>query len=244
MEREKINQTIKHELDFRITNNMTGFSGDIKPSAVLDIFQTVAESHVEKLGLSVDFLLSEGYAWVLQSVKYEKVGCVKSGQIVKAVTYPLKPRGVFYDREYFLSDENGNTLVKGSSRWVIINLSSRKIELGRRFSYPSEIFVQDGVFENRTEVGRLRPNRENMSFVGELLIGKSMIDRLSHMNNTRYADVVCEFFPFDFKSLAVEYVKEIREGETVSVYAAQTPCGAILTGEVESERRFVARFEL
>lgn len=234
---------MKHELNFFITDNMTGSLKTIKPTAVLDIFQSLAGSHVKLLDLSVDKLISSGYAWVLQSVKYEKTADIKSETCVKGITVPLKPVGVFYDRDYLIQDENGNVLIKGTSRWVIVNIKTRKIELEKRFTYPENEFCEQNLHNNFGKPERLRISQTDMTKIGEYEVRKSETDILGHMNNTRYADLIFNFFPESLKSLEIEYVKEIKAGELVSVYQKDDGCKTYVLGAVNGEKRFVSRFE-
>lgn len=233
---------MKHELDFFITDNMTGSLNTIKPTAVLDIFQSLAGSHVKLLDLSVDKMISSGYAWVLQSVKYEKTADIKSETYVKGVTVALKPVGVFYDREYLIRDKNDNVLIKGTSRWVIVNIKTRKIELGKRFTYPENELCEQNMQNEFGKPERLRGSETDMTKIGEYEVRKSETDILGHMNNTRYADLIFNFFPESLKSLEIEYVKEIKAGECVSVYKKDDGCKTYLSGFVNGEKRFVSRF--
>lgn len=233
---------MKHELNFFITDNMTGSLNTIKPTAVLDIFQSLAGSHVKLLGLSADKMISSGYAWVLQSVKYEKIADLKSETYVKGITVPRKPVGVFYDRDYLIQDEKGNVLIKGTSRWVIVNMKTRKIELEKRFSYPENEFCEQNLQKEFGKPDRLRVSETDMVKIGEYAVRKSETDILGHMNNTRYADLIFNYFPESLKSLEIEYVKEIKAGECVSVYKKEDGCKTYVLGLVNGEKRFVSRF--
>ena len=65
--------------------------GQIKPSAVLDLFQDAAGQHAEEIGVGFKAMLERSYLWVLTRIKFKILSCPKSYQKVIVKTWPLAP---------------------------------------------------------------------------------------------------------------------------------------------------------
>jgi acyl-ACP thioesterase len=72
----------------------------IKPSAVLDLFQEVAGQHAYELGIGFTDMLQKGYLWVVLKVKYQVLKAPELYQGVKVSTWPLKQKRLDLQRYY------------------------------------------------------------------------------------------------------------------------------------------------
>jgi acyl-ACP thioesterase len=66
------------------------------------------------------------------------------------------------------------------------------------------------------------PKTEVLELIGERKIVYSDLDYNMHMNNTRYADMLCDFMPYDkipnIRGISLSYLHEAAFGNTVKVY--------------------------
>ena len=159
--------------------------GNLLPSYVLRLFQAAADRHADQLGLGFDAMLSRNFLWVVSQIHYEVCGAASPGQPVLVITWPLPPARVGFDREYLIVDAaSASVLVKGTSRWVLIDTKDRRLALSARV-YPSDEYCLDRNFE-----GRLRRLRD-FEASGEafrICPGEDTIDHNGHVNNTKYAE--------------------------------------------------------
>ena len=101
--------------------------------------------------------------------------------------------------------------------------------------------------------GRLRPP-EGLTDAGERRVFWSDTDYNGHLNNTVYADILCDFVPdgMDGREIAgfsIAYEKEALEGESLSIRTAALPeengCSTVwMTGEHGRGRCFTANLRL
>lgn len=227
------------EDSFRIVTGEVEPLAVLKPSGILDCFQTVAGIHATVLGIGLKKLLKENQAWVLMRVKYDVFRQIPKESKVIVKTWPLAVGKVDYDRDYLILDEEGNALVKGTSKWVIIDFKDKKI-LRAPYNYPCECLEN----RNYDSFDRIRVSfDESFNVLGTYVVRNTEIDILGHLNNIRYADIIFNFYPYELKNLQIDYLKETKLGETLTIKEKTIEDFIVVAGYVEDELRFVAKFQ-
>ena len=160
----------------------------IKPSAVFDEFQNAASLHADKLGVGFDDLIKKKAVWMLIRCRYDVFSYPSFEQPLNITTYPLKPKGIEFDREYEITDKSGNKLIKGSSMWCICNLETRKLMFGNEFTYNSEEYSDKRQYEGTLK--KIPPIITDgyKSFRSRTYF--TDLDHNGHVNNTRYLDFI------------------------------------------------------
>lgn len=182
----------------------------IRPAAVLDLFQDIAGIHAVDLGCGYGDLLEQKMMWVLVRVKFTVVSNPIMYSKVLLETWPLEPSRIGFRREYKMSDNNGNILIKGSSEWVIVHSEERRF-LPVKDIYPiKEGFCQEQMHtEKLSKLKDFEPNMPQKAIVPRY----SDIDMNGHVNNIKYMDYVIDSIasdsPLDIKSVSIDYKKEI-----------------------------------
>jgi acyl-ACP thioesterase len=82
--------------------------------------------------------------------------------------------------------------------------------------------------------------------VGEWTVRHSSVDFNRHLNNTVYADLLCDFLPAAVrerppKAYALQYVTEAREGDTLTLYYGVEGNDHFVEARVGDTRIFVGR---
>lgn len=217
--------------------------GRIKLSSIMDLFQDVAGIHAEQLGCGFDDLIKSNLMWVLVRLKLEIISSPSIFQCVNVKTWPLSPARALFQREYLIEDENGNTLIKGSSDWVIIHSEKRKL-MPVKDIYP----IKDGFEEKRNFEEKLSKihdfETENPPYT--VNPGFTDIDRNGHVNNTRYAafvlDAVSPNKNDKIKVFQIDYRHEVVSGTKLSVFTAKNEKEVLAKGlNSENETMFVCR---
>ena len=85
------------------------------------------------------------------------------------------------------------------------------------------------------------PDADALAIVGEHTVALSECDENGHMNNTRYADMLCDFIP-DMNSrrvltFSISYLAEAKHGEELTVYRAETEDGVFCLRTVRADGR-------
>lgn len=208
---------LDYSIDFTLRESDFDCFRNIKASAVLDLFQTVAAEHAELFGGGFEATLARNVAWVVTKIKFDALLPLRSGEKVTVRTVPHPKRLAFYARDYFVTNERGELAIKGTSQWVLIDFTSRKITRDP-FEFDGE-FVEEYAYPNeRFEKVELVPPTEPL-YSHEVC--RADVDHNRHVNNARYLDMVLCAEPnpsLPVASLSVNYVEEVKAGETVLVY--------------------------
>ena len=114
------------ELDYRLRWMDFDQYGRMQPAAILDIFQDVATQQAEDMGIGRDDMLAKGVFWAVVRSKYEVVRPPRHYQVLTARTWPHTPTRFSFMRDFSLSDEAGELLVKASTEWVLMDVATRK----------------------------------------------------------------------------------------------------------------------
>ncbi|MCH5212581.1 MAG: hypothetical protein J1G06_06180 [Oscillospiraceae bacterium] len=204
----------------------------IKPSAVLDIFQEIAVEHAERLGIGMEIMLAKKLMWVLTKLKYQVVADPPVSSTIKARTWPLAPSKIGFQREYLISDENDNVLIKGSTEWVLMNSETR------RFARVMDIFPDDWDYlEERNFPGKFG-RAADFSESGdayEICPGFSNIDVNGHVSNIKYADYTLDALnPGEdeyIDTFRIDFHREVQKDSRLMIYTAQGEDAVLAKGK-------------
>ncbi len=212
-----------------------------KPSAILDFFQQIAEKHSTELGLCHKELAKKNILWVIVKNRYEILNEMVDLNQVIVKTWPKPKNKLYYDREYIIEDLNGNILVKGLTRWVLIDLSTRKILKNNEIDYNGEYYLENN-FNNDFE----KIDYANLTFniIENYQVRKTDLDYNFHMNNTKYADIIYNNVSKNIIKLEISYNLEALKDDTINVFLAVNDNKSYLKGLVKEKDCFNAVIEM
>lgn len=220
----------------------------ILPSSVLDLFQDAAGEHASALGVGYYDLLPENKCWMILRLRYEvvKQPLLFSDVIVK--TWPVESRRIEFDRDYLVTDTSGNVLIKGTTQWAILDVSSRQkpqIVMARNFDLGLDEYIPERALEGKFE--RLSYNFEPDGAPYVTKSGYTDIDTNGHVNNIKYANFILNAIDLPFekeiRSFRIDYIKEILSGSDISIFSKAEDMTVICRGETDSVN-FVAKMTL
>lgn len=221
----------------------------ILPSSVLDLFQDVAGEHAKALGVGYYDLLPEHKCWMILRLRYEVIEQPKMFSSVIVKTWPVESKRIEFDRDYVISDTEGNVLIKGTSAWAIIDVSDRhkpSIVMAKDFDLGLEEYIADRALEGRFE--RLAPKFEAD---GEPFVTKSGytdIDTNGHVNNIKYANFILNALDLpadkEISSFRIDFLKEIMSGNEINVYSKADGGSIICRGESDGNINFTAKLTI
>ena len=113
---------------FVITIYDIDFCGNLKLNSILNYFQEVATRHAMILNIDYHNLIKVNEFWVLSRICAEIDRYPKLGDEITVVTYPISPRLVDCDRDYYILDKSGEVLIRGVSKWLILDSNTHKIK--------------------------------------------------------------------------------------------------------------------
>ena len=230
--------------EFQLRTSDFDCRGQIKPSAVLDLFQEVAGAHAIELGVGFDDLLKKELIWVIVKVKFRIENDIKEHQKVIVKTWPLPAGRVTLQREYLIEDKSGKILVKGTSEWVTVHSEKRRIVPPTNV-YPLEEYCEDKMFEEKLVKV---PDFTDISVKIEVNSEFCDLDRNGHVNNIRYADYVLNALAPNeekIRQFQIDFHREIMSGMKICVALGETESGVLAKGLSESgEKMFSCAINL
>lgn len=197
----------------------------IRPATLLGFLQDVAADAAAQFNATrEDMVQKYNLFWMVARVRYQLTAPISWGQVLTIQTWHRGADKTLMYRDYLLTVD-GKEVGRATTVWVLCNLTTRKLE---RFSGFPEFADTDGgelcwdtkVPHLRLPGGLVTAERRLMHF--------SEMDVNGHINNTRYADFMCDVLgdkladPGCYVSqLQIGYLDECRPGETLELQLAQ-----------------------
>ncbi|MDD3119363.1 MAG: thioesterase [Victivallales bacterium] len=208
---------------FKVRTRELDRDGRLKLSAVADYLQEAAARHTNSRGIGMFQLRSRNRFWVLSRLRIDLTDYPVWNESVTVETWPKGSRLVVAARDFRLTGADGRPLGVATSQWLLLNAATRK---------PGSLEIVTTAFPQLPEVPPAidapPPKVPRLPRYDHQIIRKpgfSDIDLNGHLNNARYFDWVVDALPPEcharrIASVAINYLEEIKCGETVTVSAA------------------------
>ena len=216
----------------------------LKPASFMDMAQEIAYWAAQGLGFGYDDLHVHHVAWVLSRMHFHFENPPKWRDNVTLYTWHKGADGLFYLRDFFLQDADGNRLVTCTSSWVVIDERTRRLvrpeELQDKLSTGD---VDDAIAERAPKVAMPRVVRQahqpEPEPAGEHTVVYSDVDIIGHTNNARY--MVWAMDCIDYETVSgrrvrdayINFNKETTPGTAVQLFRLKTEEDGALVRYVE-----------
>ena len=194
--------------------------GNLKPSSILNYFQEVATRHAIELKIDYYNLIIHNEYWVLSRICAEIDKYPKLGDEITVVTYPIAPRMIDCDRDYYILDSNGNIIIRGVSKWLILDSQTHKIKRINLQYFNGLKFIDKRAIQDPN--WKVEP-ANNMIEIFKNRVRLDDIDINRHMNNAKYANVAynaldpSDILEKNIKSFSVNYLSEMKYNQDYTV---------------------------
>ena len=223
------------------------FMGRWRFSAMMEEMQEAAGIHSARLSCGRAELLKKNIAWVLvrSEIRVERYPTV--GERVTVRTFHGKTRHAFYPRYYVVTDADGKEIAVSSSLWVLMDLKTRETVSGEKIG----IQLPDNTDAKPPMPfpASIRPI-EGETRESEYLARYTDLDVNEHVNNTRYADWMCNELgtetlrKAEISRMIIDYNEEVRPGQPVAFRMVRAENQAWLTGRIGDRQAFEIFCEL
>lgn len=234
-------------LEYRLRYLDFDRNGRIHPVAVLDLLQDVATLQAETMGIGHEGMLKQGVFWALIRLKYEVVKPPERFQLVRVRTWPHSLTRFSFQRDFTVSDEAGNTLVKATSEWVLMDIKARKfVKMSNHYDGPTD-FLEDRSFDEKPR--KIPSFDEGTKPVFDVVPTFSDIDVNGHVNNARYPRFVMDALDPDdecaIRTFQIDYRHEVLPGAPLSIHTLVREGSVLAKGVREDgETAFTCLIEL
>ena len=229
---------MKHTRDFKVNFHDTYPNGLLRPSAVIKEMQEAVNLCSEEHGPSGDALRRMGYAFVVSKMTVSIYGDMRKYEDLTASTWATDAGGSFSFVRCFDIRRGGMLVAEGIATFAMLDIErGRPVKKG---AVPLNYCTDEPIMlDVPTRIHM--PDDDAFAIVGEHTVTLSECDENGHMNNTRYADMLCDFIP-DMNerrvlTFTVSYLAEAKHGEELTVYRTETEDGVFLFRTVRADGR-------
>lgn len=216
-----------------------------KPSAIANALQEAARLHADRLGWGVETLHERKKYWVLSRIHVKWAARPKYAQELTITTWPKGTHSMYALRD-FLGSVNGETILKATSSWALLDAQT-----GR----PGSVDELSELFKERANDHAIEEPAERIQIPTEYHKQMEVIpiytdlDIIGHVNNARYLDWAWSAVSSETRKATtgwtVNYLREVREGEKISLKVGSTEGFEVVVGYSENQKlAFVVAFHL
>jgi len=206
------------EKQYKIDSGMCDLEGKLSPYGFFWLLNDIMEKNANSYGLGTDYHLARDLAWILVSYDVHIYDTVKNGDTVIAGTLPYAFKKMYGFRKYRFKDKNGNVLLKGKAKFVLVNIKTKAL-------VKPPLDMLDKFTDAKKEPAslpfeRIRLKKETVIESKTLTIGEDLIDVNGHVNNANYIKLATALIDHDItlpKRVRIEYKKEVFSNEQITV---------------------------
>jgi len=214
----------------------------LRSSELFHLLQEASIRHTEQLGMGRDKTLDRGILWVLMMQRIEIARMPEYDEDIVLKSWPGRTMHLLFPRHYGISTPAGETLVRASALWCLVDSESRRSVFPEKYG----VEIEGVVTGEEIELPGVLQSAESAAH-GDFTVPYSFVDINGHMNNARYVDVAEDMLGLaaqgrKLRAVRTEYQSEARLGETLRLSWGERESGCF-TVVGETDRR-VFRMEL
>ncbi len=191
--------------------------GKLSTSFLFWQIQDIAWEHAEKLGFGFDNLKQEQQFWVLSRLLVKIKRRPEWGEKFTVETWPAGIDGLLALRDIRFMDEMGETIIKATTSWLVLDVETKRIVKLELDSIPLN---NERVLSSNAGKVKAARSDEEIIYTPALF---NEIDVNQHFNSGRYLERIIDSDGFDFHEqyelveFEVNFVKEGVPADTMGV---------------------------
>lgn len=208
-----------HTKNYKLSPYDTDPFGIWKQQAIFSLMQEIANEQVAGFKISRKELVNKGAVWVVARTRLQMSKYPDIGEEIRAYTWAGKPDRICFPRYFAFEGQDGTTLGTAVSLWMAINIKTRAFMLPAELNLDFPAADLEPPLEMPKKLRLNKPTRQTV-FRKPLF---SDLDVNMHMNNTRYAEWICDLFPPEkFKdyvlgTLQINYIAEAKWNQMLAI---------------------------
>ncbi len=209
----------KFEREYPIRSYECDKNGHLRLITLMNIFQDMADSHANLMGLGYDYCKTKGLAWVGSNYHIQIERMPKWHETIKIITWPCMEKKLGAVRDFMVIDKTGEVIVRAASQWILINFEKRR-PVGLRENLPHYQIIDDRAINSDFEK---IDDIHNIDKTTEFKVRFDDIDINKHVNNAVYSLWASESINDEFrekhsvKEMEIAFKKEGLFGEKIAV---------------------------
>ena len=214
----------------RVRYSETDEYGKLTLTGIMNYLQDCSTFQSEDNGLGVVYFTDRHRAWWLSSWQIVVDRYPAMGEEIVISTWPYDFKGFYGYRNFTVSDQKGNYLVRANSVWFLFDT-----EKGRPVKIEADDIRGYGTtWEKRLDM-EYAPRRievpDEYRTSAAVSVGKHHIDTNHHVNNSKYVEIAREVLPdgMEVTELRVEYKKAAVFGDEIHPRVSKTEEGYVVS---------------
>lgn len=224
---------------------------NLRPASFFDLAQEIAVQGSAMVGAPDWVLKDRDIAWILSRmhVRFEQYPRLYDKVLLQ--TWHSGISGPLYTRDYRMLDADGNVLVRATSSWILMEISTRSItRVDRIFDLmaPEPQCAERALDANAPKV--VWPKGLEPEYNVEYTVQYSDTDYNGHANNARYPVWAYDALPLEMvreshpKDFYINYNRELHPGEAVQLaIARRDPSSWLVEGTRDGMQNFICRMD-
>ena len=223
----------------------------LRPASFFDIAQEMAVHGSAMVGAADWVLKGRGVAWILarMHVHYDRLPALYDK--VTLQTWHSGVSGPLFTRDFLMLDESGTPIVRATSSWLLMEVSSRSIAKAERIFdllSPEPQWPERALESDAPKV--MWPRGAEPESVMEHKVLYSDVDYNAHANNARYPVWAYDTLPQEITTgkcitdFYINYNRELHLGDTVELARVKRDEGSyIVEGHRDDTQNFICRMD-
>lgn len=203
----------------------TDACGYVRPSRLLEYMQETANLQCRDYDMDLNTLFYEkGLGFLLSRSQIRIDAPLRAYEDIEVRTWCPPSRALSFLRCFQIL-RDGVVVAEALTTWALMDVKNKTLVKVKDFvgEFPVGDPLDEATLPKRVRIG----SGVEMPCVGHRRIVYSDLDFNHHMNNTRYADMLCDFLPdMDGKyvsSLSLAYLHEAAYGDDITVCRLPAP---------------------
>ena len=201
-------------IDGRVRFSEIDHTRKITVPSIINYFQDCSTFQSEDIGVGLDVLSKKKKAWILTYWQIVIDHYPKMNDKIQVSTWASKFKGMLAERNFCMTDENGEKAAYAQSVWVYMD-----VEKGRPVRPDQEeldAYGQCEPLEMEYESRKIALPEDCMS-LEPFPVRRYHIDTNEHVNNCQYIQMAMDYLPENFKihQMRAEYKQQARLNDVI-----------------------------
>ena len=205
--------------DYQVTSCACDAQGNLRLRRLFNLFQEVAETQAERLGFGLTYCTEHKVVWVASGYYLQINRMPTLEENIKITTWPSSVSMVTANREFVVTDEKGEVLIKATSRWALIDaLSEHLVPLKKQL--PDLVGADERAIDSSFPKIHIPENAENTQST-TFPVHMDDIDINRHVNNALYPswclDMNTDFKENNLKQVQVSFNAPAKQVDQIQL---------------------------
>ncbi len=210
--------------------------------------QQMGSDHLHELGIGYNQMYKDGMVFVVSKMLITINRRPTFGEDLKLTTLPKKPKGAQFIRDTIFETQAGEKLMEVSIAWLLVDPTTHRILRPSAFDvYGLEMLPNDEEYITGYKIRK--PAQSGILHMRQ--VKYSDLDYNHHVNNSIYANIVCDLIPQEamlhkeIASFGILYQKEAVINQVIELEVIPSWSGTVFYagGLVAGERCFEAEIK-